>query len=92
MPPEQRHRLDKNVSPNWRPPTGLEGRKPGMPWSDWLWHWFVSAGGLALVAGGVAWVAFLPVGRRVGFLMIGIGFVVFIIGFPSQAQRNGYRE
>jgi hypothetical protein len=92
MPPAQRHRLDKIVSPNWRPPAGLAERKPGMPWSDWIWHWLVSLGGLALVAGGVAWVGFMPVFRRVGFLLIGLGFVVFVLGFPSQAQRNGYRE
>ena len=84
--------LDRNVSPNWRPPAGLAGRKPGMPWSDRLWHWLVSLGGLALVGGGVAWVAFVPVGKRMGVLAIAFGFVVFVLGFPSQAQRNGYRE
>ena len=63
-----------------------------MPWSDRLWHWLVSLGGLAVTAGGVAWVAFLPVGKRLGVLLICVGFVVFVLGFPSQAQRNGYRE
>ena len=92
MPSGQRHHLDKNVSPNWRPPAGLADRKPGMPWSDRLWHWLVSLGGLSLVAAGVAWVAFVPVGKRIGFVAITSGFVVFILGFPSQAQRNGYRE
>ena len=92
MPPEQRHHLDKNVSPNWRPPAGLADRKPGMPWSDRLWHWLVSLGGLAIVAGGVAWVAFVPVAKRLGVLLIAVGFAAFILGFPSQAQRNGYRE
>ena len=91
MQPEQRHRLDKNVSPNWRTPVGLAERKPGMPWSDRLGHWLVSLGGLALVAAGVAWVAFVPFVRRFGFLLIGLGFAVFVLGFPSQAQRNGYR-
>ena len=80
------------MSPNWRPPAGLAERKPGMPWSDRLWHWLVSLGGLALVAGGVACVAFSPVGKRLGFVLIAVGFVVFVLGFPSQAQRNGYRE
>jgi hypothetical protein len=92
MPPESRHRLDKNVSPNWRPPAGLAERPPGMAWSDRIWHWLVSLGGLAIVAAGVAWVAYLPVGKRVGLVLIIGGFVVFFIGFPSQAQRNGYRE
>ena len=58
MPPDARHRLDKNVSPNWRPPAGLADRKPGMPWSDRLWHLLVSLGGLWMVAFGVAVMAF----------------------------------
>jgi len=37
-------------------------------------------------------VAFVPVAKRVGLVGIILGFVVFILGFPSQAQRNGYRE
>jgi hypothetical protein len=92
MPPQQRHPLDKKVSPNWRSPAGLADRKPGMLWSDRLWHWFVSLGGLAIVGGGAAWVAFAPIGRRLGILLIALGFAVFILGFPSEAQRNGYRE
>src|SRR3954453_22572942 len=92
MPPEQRHHLDKNVSPNWRPPAGLADRKPGMPWADRLWHWLISLGGLAILAGGVAWGAFVPLGKKLGLLLIAVGFAVFVLGFPSQAQRNGYRE
>jgi hypothetical protein len=92
MPPEQRHRLDKNVSPNWRTPVGLADRKPGMPWSDRLWHWLVSLSGLLLVGGGVAWVAYVPLFKRLGILALIAGLVVFFLGFPSSAQRNGYRE
>jgi len=92
MPPEPRHNLDKNVPPNWRPPAGLADRKSGMPWSDRLWHWLVSLGGLAIVAAGVTWAAFVPMGKRLGILLIAVGVVIFALGFPSQAQRNGYRE
>lgn len=91
MSQEKRHPLDKNVSPNWKPPAGLASRKPGMLWSDRIWHLLVSLGGLCVVALGVVLVAYLHLGRWGGWL-IGIGFVVFILGFPSQAQRNGYRE
>jgi hypothetical protein len=92
MPPEQRHHLDKNVSPNWRPPAGLANREPGMPLSDRIWHWLVSLGGLAILGGGVAWVAFVPVGKKLGILLIAVGVATFALGFPSPAQRNGYRE
>ncbi len=92
MPPKQRHHLDKNVPPNWRPPPGLADRNPGMLWSDRLWHWLVSLGGLAIIAAGVAWVAFVPVGKKLGFMLIAMGFAVFFLGFPSRARRNGYRE
>src|SRR3954453_1738173 len=91
MPPEQRHHLDKNVSPNWKPPAGLADRKPGMLWSDRIYHWLVSLGGLCIVPCGVAVMAYLRLGR-IGGAIVGVGFVVFILGFPSQAQRNGYRE
>jgi hypothetical protein len=47
---------------------------------------------LAILAGGVAWVAFVPLGKKLGVLLIAVGFAVFVLGFPSQAQRNGYRE
>src|SRR3954453_13456056 len=92
MPPEQRHHLDKNVSPNWRPPAGLADRKPGMPWSDRLWHWLVSLGGLIVLGCGVAWVAYAPYFKRLGILPIVAGLVVFFLGLPSEAQRKGYRE
>lgn len=91
MLPEQRHHLDKNVSPNWRPPAGLNDRKPGMMWSDRIWHWLVSLGGLCIVALGVAVMAYLRLGKW-GGLLVGVGLVTFILGFPSQAQRNGYRD
>jgi len=89
--PEERHRLDKNVSPNWRPPAGLGDRKAGMLWSDRIWHWLVSLGGLCIMGAGVAMMAFMHLGRW-GGLVAGVGFIVFVLGFPSQAQRNGYRD
>lgn len=95
MSPEQRHPLDKNVSPNWRPPAGLGDRAPGMPWSDRLWHWLVSLGGICLVAAVAAVLACLPGPARLrnhGLLLVIGGLVVFFLGFPSRAQRNGYRE
>ena len=92
MQPPQRHHLDKNVSPAWRPPAGLADRKPGMPFSDRLWHWFVCMGGLLLVGGGVAWIAYAPLFKRLGILIIVAGVTVFTRGLPSAAQRNGYRE
>jgi hypothetical protein len=91
MSPEKRHPLDKNVSPNWKPPTGLGDRKPGMHWSDRLWHLMVSLGGICIAICGGAGIAYFRLGR-LGGLLIGVGFVVFLLGFPSQAQRNGYRE
>jgi hypothetical protein len=91
MSPGQRHPLDKNVSPNWKPPAGLAQRKSGMAWSDRLWHWLVSLGGLCIVACGVAVMAYLRRGR-IGGILIAVGFGVFVVGFPSEAQRRGYRE
>ena len=81
---------DKNVSPNWRPVRGLEQRRRGMPWSDRLYHWLVSLAGLAIIGAGVATIAYLHLGK-IGGAMIGVGFVTFILGTPSQAARNGYR-
>jgi hypothetical protein len=92
MQPGQRHRLDKNVSPNWRPPAGLADRKPTMPWSDRVWHWLVSLDGLVIVACGVAWIAYAPYFKRLGISGIVVGMVVFFLGFSSEAQRKGYRE
>jgi uncharacterized membrane protein YccC len=62
-----------------------------MAWSDRLWHWLVSLGGLCIVACGVFVVAYLRLGRWGGAL-VGLGFAIFVVGFPSEAQRNGYRE
>ena len=62
-----------------------------MLWSDRVWHWLVSLGGLCIAACGVAVLAYLRLGRW-GGLLIGVGFVVFVLGFPSEAQRKGYRE
>ena len=99
MLPKQRHPLDKNVPPNWRPPAGLADRKLGMMWTDRTWHWLVSLGGLCVIAVGVAFMAFFKdiAGADVHFgkfggLIIGLGFAVFFLGFPSRTQRNGYRE
>ena len=88
---EPRTKLDKNVSPNWKPIPGLAERKPGMLWSDRIWHWLVSLGGLAITGLGVLVMACIHMGRF-GGLLVGLGFAVFILGFPSQAQRTGYRE
>ena len=90
MPPSKPRNLNKNVSPNWKPVAALEQRKPGMAWSDRVWYWLVSLGGLALIAWGVLVMAYLHLGRM-GAWLIGIGFVVLILGSPSRAVRNGYR-
>jgi Flp pilus assembly protein TadB len=91
MSAEPRHPLNKNVSPNWKPPAGLAERKAGMMWSDRIWHWLVCLGGLCIVGVGVAVMVFMHLGR-LGGVVVGIGFAVFVLGFPSAAQRNGYRE
>jgi hypothetical protein len=85
MPSGKRHPLDKNVSPNWKPPAGLAERKPEMAWSDRLWHWLVSISGLGISGCGAAGIASLGLGRIGGFI-VGIGFVVFLLGFPSRAR------
>ena len=85
------HHLDKNVSPNWKPVRGLEGREPGMTWSDRARCWLVSLAGLAITGAGVAVVAYLRI-DKLGGALAGLGFVVFALGFPSQAERNGYRS
>ena len=86
MPPN-----DPKVLPNWKPVEGLADRKPGLAWSDRIWHWLVSLGGLCLIAAGVAVIAYLHLARWGGGL-VGIGFVVLFLGTPSQAARNGYRS
>ena len=91
MSPERRRQLDKNVSPDWRPVAGLEERKAGMAWSDRVWHWLVSLAGLCVIGVGVAVMAFTHRGHAGGWV-VGVGFAIFLAGFPSQAQRNGYRE
>ena len=91
MSPEPRHHLDKNVSQNWRPPAGLADRKQGMLWSDRIWHWLVSLGGLCLIAAGVVVMAYLHLGRWGGAL-IAAGIIIFVLGFPSEAQKKGYRD
>jgi hypothetical protein len=91
MSPTRHPTVDKNVPPNCKPVAGLEQRMAGMHWSDRVWYWLVSLGGLALAAAGVAVIAYL--GRpRWGGILIGVGFVIFILGSPSQAARNGYRS
>ena len=91
MSPESRHHLDKNVSPNWRPPAGLSERKPGMTRADRIAHWLVSLGGLCLAGFGVLVMAYLRLGR-VGGAIIAAGVIMFVLGFPSEAQKKGYRE
>lgn len=63
-----------------------------MPFSDRLRHWVVSLGGLVIIAGGIAWIAYAPYAKRLGIFGIVGGLVVFFIGFPNEAQRKGYRE
>jgi hypothetical protein len=91
MSVKPRHRLDKNVAPNWKPPAGDPGKKPGMLWSDRIWHWCISLGGLCITGCGAGVMAYLHSGK-VGGALIGLGFVVFVLGFPNEAQRKGYRE
>lgn len=91
MPQKKGCNLDQNVSPQWKPVTLLEERKPGMAWSDRIWYWLVSLGGLAIAGAGVAVIAYLHFARTGGWL-VGVGFVVFVLGSPSLAARNGYRS
>ena len=83
--------VNKNVPPNWKPVAALADRKPGMAWSDRIWYWLVSLGGLALVGVGVAWFAWWP-GKRLAAVAICIGLVIFFLGSPGMAARNGYRS
>jgi hypothetical protein len=90
MPHGRPSNVDKNVSPNWKPVAALEGRKSRITWSDRVWYWLVSLGGLAIIAVGVAIMAYLGL-AKIGGTLIGVGFVVFVLGAPGQAARNGYR-
>ena len=91
MPNKPRHPLDKNVSADWEPVEGLQQRKGRMTWSDRLWHLLISLGGLAIAGFGVI-VMWVVHRGTLGGIFVGVGLVVFFFGFPSQAQRNGYRE
>jgi hypothetical protein len=82
--------LDKNVSKHWKPVEALDRRPRGMVWSDRIWYWFVSLGGLALIAAGICVFYFLHL-SKIGSVMIGCGLVTFAMG-PSHAARNGYRS
>ena len=62
-----------------------------MAWSDRIWYWLVSLGGLAMIGVGIAVMTYLHLGKLGGWL-IGIGFVVFVLGSPNQAAPNGYRS
>jgi hypothetical protein len=55
-----------------------------MSWSDRIWHWLVSLAGLCMIGCGIAVIAYLRTGRG-GGVMIGVGFGVFVLGFPSEA-------
>jgi hypothetical protein len=84
-------KYDKGVSPNWKPVAGLEQGPSRISWSDRLWYWLVSIGGMAIVALGVAIMVFLGL-AKIGGALIRMGFVVFVLGSPSRAVRNGYRS
>jgi hypothetical protein len=84
-------KLDKNVSPLWRPVKGLDDQRRGLSWSDRIWYWLVSLSGIAMAAAGVAIIACLHM-KHLGCWLIGAGFVVFLLGSPSMAARNGYRD
>jgi len=94
MPLPQRSPLDKKVSPKWKPVAELEKRKPGMMWSDRVWHWLVTLAGVVIAACGVAVIAFVHVqgAAKIGGGLFGVGVVLFFLGTPSQARRNGYRD
>jgi hypothetical protein len=79
--------LDKNVSSNWRPVAGLKKHPGRMMFSDRLWYWFLSLGGLAMTAAGI-WVC--SFGFKKGLYLVVGGIAIFAIG-PTQAARNGYR-
>lgn len=90
VPPDQRTKFDKNVSPNWKPVAALEERKSAIHWSDRIWYWLVSLGGLAIMAVGGAMMWYLDL-FKTGAWIMGLGFVVFaIFGTPSSSARNGY--
>lgn len=91
MPPTNLPKYDKNVSPNWKPVSGLENRKPGLQWSDRIGYWLVSLAGLAITGAGVAVMAYLHSGK-IGGALVGVGVFVFYLGSPSQSARNGYRD
>ena len=88
---ERAARYDRNVSKNWKPVAGLEARKPGMAFSDRLFHWLLALVGLATIAAGVGllWLTRLA---KVGSLVIAFGLVLLFVSGPSQGQRNGYRS
>ena len=89
--PVQRTKFDKNVSPNWRPVQNLAKQPTGMTFSVRLRYWLISLAGLLLVALGVAAMALSHRGRSGGAL-VGFGLIVFMLGTPSRAVRNGYNN
>jgi hypothetical protein len=82
---------DQHVSPNWKPVAALAERRPGLHWTDWLFHALVCLGGLAVMAVGGLAVVFVGL-AKIGGLVCAAGFVMFALGFPSDAQLRGYRE
>src|SRR5215208_5075754 len=81
--------LDKNVSSNWRPVSGLPKHPGRMAFSDRLFYWLLSLAGLSITAVGILVCAMLHRGA-LGGSIIGVGIGIFAIG-PSQAARKGYR-
>ena len=85
---------DRPAPKPWRPVSGLDERPSRMAFSDRLFFWFVYLGALAMIAGGVCYIAFspLPFGRRYALALIGLGVGLFAFGGPSASQEKGYRE
>jgi hypothetical protein len=85
-----RESLDKNVPKAWKPVEGLAERPSKMMFSDRVYYWLVSLGGLAVVAAGVG-IIWLGISGKLGGALIGLGLGIFVAGGPTQAARNGYR-
>ena len=57
-------------------------------WSE-LPPWLRLGTALGLMVGGALVAYFVSV--RAGFVMLGVGFILFLMGGPTKAEKNGYR-